>query len=91
MLYPAKWKWITVDQSKVLRNRLFRFFWATRYNALDSFDYAVFILLSMIQEIHDYQLVNDGNYEVSWWQKKKKKSTRVFEHFGWQHYKSAER
>ena len=31
MLYPAKWKKITVDQSKVLNNRLFRSFWATRY------------------------------------------------------------
>ena len=25
MLYPAKWKRITVGQSKVLKNRLFRF------------------------------------------------------------------
>ena len=25
MLYPARWKRITVDQSKVLKNRLFRF------------------------------------------------------------------
>ena len=32
MFYPARWKKITVDQSKVLQNRLFRFFWATRYN-----------------------------------------------------------
>ena len=32
MLYPARWKKITVDQSKVLKNRLFRSFWATRYN-----------------------------------------------------------
>ena len=32
MLYPARWKKITVDQSKVLKNWLFRFFWgATRY------------------------------------------------------------
>ena len=34
MLYPARWKKITVDQSKVLENRLyrlFRFYWATRY------------------------------------------------------------
>ena len=34
MLYPARWKKITVDQSKVLKNRLYRlfcFFWATRY------------------------------------------------------------
>ena len=31
MLYPARWKKITVDQSKVLKNQLFRFFWATRY------------------------------------------------------------
>ena len=32
MLYPAKWKRITVDQSKFLKNWLFRFFWgATRY------------------------------------------------------------
>ena len=27
MLYPARWKKITVDQSKVPKNRLFRFFW----------------------------------------------------------------
>ena len=32
MLYPARWKKITVDQSKVLKNRLFRFFGATRYS-----------------------------------------------------------
>ena len=35
MLYPARWKKITVDQSKVLKNRLywlFRFYWATRYS-----------------------------------------------------------
>ena len=35
MLYPARWKKITVDQSKVLKNllyRLFRGFGATRYN-----------------------------------------------------------
>ena len=31
MFYPARWKKITVDQSKVLKNRLFRYFWATRY------------------------------------------------------------
>ena len=34
MFYPARWKKITVDQSKVLENRLyrlFRFYWATRY------------------------------------------------------------
>ena len=34
MLYPANWKKITVDQSKVLKNRLyrlFRFWGATRY------------------------------------------------------------
>ena len=31
MLYPARWKKITVDQSKVLKIRLFRFFGATRY------------------------------------------------------------
>ena len=34
MFYPARWKKITVDQSKVLKNRLyrlFRFYWATRY------------------------------------------------------------
>ena len=34
MLYPARWKKITVDQSKVPENwlyRLFRFLWATRY------------------------------------------------------------
>ena len=31
MLYPARWKRITVDQSKVLKNRLFHFFGATRY------------------------------------------------------------
>ena len=34
MFYPARWKKITVDQSKVLKNwlhRLFRFLWATRY------------------------------------------------------------
>ena len=37
MLYPARWKKITVDQSKVLKNRLyrlFRFLWATRYNKI---------------------------------------------------------
>ena len=28
MLYPARWKGITVDQSKVLKNRLFRFFFS---------------------------------------------------------------
>ena len=33
MLYPARWKKITVDQSKVLKNLLFRYFWATRYLA----------------------------------------------------------
>ena len=35
MLYPARWKKITVDHSKVLKNRLyrlFRFLWATRYS-----------------------------------------------------------
>ena len=32
MLYPARWKKITVDQSKVLKNLLFRYFWATRYS-----------------------------------------------------------
>ena len=26
MLYPARWKKMTVDQSKVLKNPLFRFF-----------------------------------------------------------------
>ena len=31
MLYPARWKRITVDQSKVLKNLLFRFLGATRY------------------------------------------------------------
>ena len=34
MLYPARWKNVTVDQSKVLKNQLnqlFRFYWATRY------------------------------------------------------------
>ena len=34
MLYLVKWKKITVDQSKVLKirlYRLFRFYWATRY------------------------------------------------------------
>ena len=31
MFYPSRWKEITVDQSKVLRSRLFRYFWATRY------------------------------------------------------------
>ena len=31
MLYPARWKKITVDQSKVLKNLLFRVFGATRY------------------------------------------------------------
>ena len=33
MFYPARWKKITVDQSKVLKNwlyRLFRLYWATR-------------------------------------------------------------
>ena len=33
MLYPARWKKITVDHSKVLKNRLyrlFRFLWGTR-------------------------------------------------------------
>ena len=37
MLYPTSWKKITVDQSKVLKNRLyrlFRFWGATRYKAL---------------------------------------------------------
>ena len=33
MLYLARWKKITVDESKVLKNRLFRFFWATRYTS----------------------------------------------------------
>ena len=32
MFYPARCKKITVDQSKVLKNRLFRYFWATRYS-----------------------------------------------------------
>ena len=32
MLYPARCKRITVDQSKVLKNRLFRFVGATRYS-----------------------------------------------------------
>ena len=36
MLYPARWKKITVDQSKVLKNWLFRFFGATRYNCSQS-------------------------------------------------------
>ena len=31
MLYPARWKKITIDESKVLKNRLFRVFGATRY------------------------------------------------------------
>ena len=31
MFYPARWKKITVDQSKVLKNQLFRFLGATRY------------------------------------------------------------
>ena len=31
MLYPARWKGITVDQSKVLKNWLFLFWGATRY------------------------------------------------------------
>ena len=31
MFYPAKWKKITVDQSKVLKNRMFRLFGATWY------------------------------------------------------------
>ena len=30
--YPARWKKITVNQSKVQKNRLFRYFWATRYS-----------------------------------------------------------
>ena len=34
MLYPARWKKITVDQSKVLKNLLFHFFGATRYYIL---------------------------------------------------------
>ena len=38
MFYPARWKKITVDQSKVLKNRLYRLFrffvWATRYSRL---------------------------------------------------------
>ena len=29
LLYPARWKKITIDQSKVLKNRLFRFLGAT--------------------------------------------------------------
>ena len=32
MLYPARCKRITVDQSKVLKKWLFRFFGATRYS-----------------------------------------------------------
>ena len=32
MFYPARWKKITVDQSKVLKNGLFLFLGATRYN-----------------------------------------------------------
>ena len=35
MLYPAKWK--TVDQSKVLKNWLFRFWGATQYIYLSIF------------------------------------------------------
>ena len=31
MFHPARWKKITVDQSKVVKNRLFRYFWVTRY------------------------------------------------------------
>ena len=34
MLYPARWKKRTVDQSKVLKNRLFRFCWATQYSIM---------------------------------------------------------
>ena len=36
MLYPARWKKIIVDQSKVLKNQLFRFYWATRYTEAQS-------------------------------------------------------
>ena len=32
MLYPATWKKVTVDQSKVLKILLFRFGGATRYS-----------------------------------------------------------
>ena len=34
MFYPTRWKKITVDQSKVLKNLLFRYFWATRYRMI---------------------------------------------------------
>ena len=40
MLYPARWKKITVDQSKVLKNRLFRFLGATRYRFDVTFAFA---------------------------------------------------
>ena len=46
MLYPASGKKITVDQSKVLQNRLFRSFWATRYNIKVS--NVIIVLLKMI-------------------------------------------
>ena len=36
MLIPARWKKITVDQSKVLKSQLFRFWGATRYKVWGS-------------------------------------------------------
>ena len=45
MFYPARRKKITVDQSKVLKNRQFRFFWATRYTYLSDLPYDLFTWL----------------------------------------------
>ena len=57
MLYPAKWKKITVDQSKVLKNWLFRFWGATRYICME-----VFIIHSHHSHYHNYMY--NGNIHI---------------------------
>ena len=57
MLYPARWRKITVDQSKVLKNqlyRLFRFWGATWYNNRKSqvLKSSQIVLQSATYEIH---------------------------------------
>ena len=58
MLYPARWKKITVDQSKVLKNRLFRFWGATRYRNFNK-----------SQEIIKHAFIKEQGtvYSSNWW------------------------
>ena len=50
MFYPARWKKITVDQNKVLKNRLFRFFWGHPV-------YKVLRLCEGLRTLHDSAVV----------------------------------